>query len=211
MTDQGKPPILKTGTTTVGLVTGDAVILGADRKATMGYQVASKETKKILQLDDHLAFTMAGLAGDGQALDRYMKAEVNLYRFREEKRITVKAAAHLLSNLLYYRRFYPYYVQLILGGYDTKPQLFTLDAAGSVQDETEYTATGSGSPYAYGVLENDYKKGLTTEQGKQLVAKAIVAATKRDIASGGRGIDVVVITKHGVTQLSENEISALMK
>ncbi len=206
-----EPELRKTGTTTVGILAANAVILAADRKATMGYLVASKETLKVVRLDKHIAMTTAGLSGDAQALERYMKAELSLYRLKEGRPANVKTAAHLLGNLLYYRRFYPYYVQLIIGGYDTAPHLFTLDAAGANQEESEYTASGSGSPYAYGVMEDDYRKGMTTEQAKQLAARAVLAATKRDIASGGTGIDIVVMDKDGLNYLTDEEVAKLLK
>ena len=189
----------------------DAVILGAERKATMGYLVASKDTLKIRKLDEHIAMTIAGLVGDAQALDRYIKAELKLYRFQEERRIPVKAAATLIANILYSRRFFPYYVQLLLGGYDEKPRLFSLGADGSVIEEKEYFSTGSGSPMALGVLEDGYKKGMSVEEGKKIAARAIDAARKRDIASGGSGIDLVVIDSKGVHEVPEEEIKKILK
>jgi len=200
----------KTGTTTVGVVCGDAVILAADRKATMGYLVANKDALKIMELDEHISMTIAGLEGDGQALKRYISAELKLYRLKHEKRINVGAAASLVANILYSRRFYPYYVQLVLGGYDTKPKLFSLDAAGAVSDEKEYFSTGSGSPFALGVLEDGYRKGMTLEQAKKLAARAVYAATKRDIASGGSGIDMVVINASGSKRLSDDQVKKFL-
>ena len=202
---------LKTGTTTVGVVCKDAVVLGAERKATMGYLVASKDTPKIKKLDEHIAMTVAGLVGDAQALDRYIKAELKLYKLQEEMAISVKGAANLVANILYSRRFFPYYVQLLLGGYDDKPRLFSLGADGSVIEEKEYFSTGSGSPMALGVLEDGYKKDLTKEDAKKLVARAIDSARKRDIASGGSGIDIVVIDSKGIHSISDEEVKKLLK
>ncbi len=201
----------KTGTTTVGLLTSEAVILGAEKKATMGYLVASKRTKKILQIDERMGMTIAGLEGDAQALARYMQAELKLYRLKEEKPPTVRAAAVLLANILYSRRFFPYLVQLLVGGYDTKPRLYSFDPSGALQEETDYFSTGSGSPIALGVLEDRYRPDLSLEEAKRLVVKAIDAATKRDIASGGSGIDVVVIDKKGYRELDPKEIEKLRK
>ncbi len=127
---------LKTGTTTIGLLAKDAVILGAERKATMGYLVASKTTKKILRIDDHIAMSIAGVVGDAQALDRYVKAELKLFNLHENRKPTVKAAAHLMASILYGRRFYPFIVQLIMGGYDKDgPSLFSLEPDGSIIEE----------------------------------------------------------------------------
>ncbi len=198
---------LKTGTTTVGLVCSGGVVLGAERKATMGYLVASKDTRKILPVDEHIAITIAGLVGDAQALERYIKAELKLYRLHEERRIPVRSAAYLIANILYARRFYPYYVQLLVGGYDEEPKVFSLGADGSVLEEKEYFSTGSGSPIALGVLEDGYKKNMTIEEGKRITARAISAAIKRDIASGGSGIDITVIDSKGVHRIGDEEIA----
>lgn len=206
-----KPDKLKTGTTTVGVIADGAVVLGAERKATMGYLVASKETQKIRKLDKHVAMTIAGVVGDAQALDRYIKAEFRLYRLNEGERIPVSAAANLVANILYARRFYPYIVQLVVGGYDDKPRLFSFDPTGGMQDEKEYFSTGSGSLTAFGVLEDKFKKGMSIEEAKKLVVRSVYAATKRDIASGGSGIDVAVISSRGFQRVPEDEVKKLMK
>ncbi|MEE9405937.1 MAG: archaeal proteasome endopeptidase complex subunit beta [Candidatus Aenigmarchaeota archaeon] len=201
----------KTGTTTVGVICSGAVVLGADQKASMGYLVASKETRKILQLEDHIGMTIAGMVGDALALERYIKAELNLYRLQEGRKIPVNAAAYLIANILYARRYFPYIVQLVVGGYDTAPRLYSFDPSGAVQDEKEYFSTGSGSPMAFGVLEDNYKKGMSVEEAKKVVARAIKAATERDIASGGKGIDIVVIDSRGFRKIPAEEVKKLLK
>ena len=203
---------LKTGTTTIGLLAKDAVILGAERKATMGYLVASKNTKKILKIDEHIAMSIAGVVGDAQAIDRYIKAELKLFKLHENRRPTVKAASHLMANMLYGRRFYPYIVQLIVGGYDKDgPALFSLEPDGSIIEENEYFSSGSGSPMAFGVLEDKFRPNMPVEEAKQLVARAISAAVRRDIASGGSGIDITVIDAKGFHELSDEDVQKLLK
>jgi proteasome beta subunit len=203
---------LKTGTTTIGLLAKDAVILGAERKATMGYLIASKTTKKLLKIDEHIGMSIAGVVGDAQALDRYIRAELKLFRLHENRKPTVRAAASLMANILYGRRFYPYIVQLIVGGYDRNgPGLFSLEPDGSIIEEKEYFSSGSGSPMAFGVLEDGYKPGMPVEEAKRLVARAITAAVKRDIASGGSGIDITVIDSKGYHELSDEDVQRLLK
>ena len=199
---------VKTGTTTVGVVAEDAVVLAAERKATMGYLVASQDAQKIYELDDGIGMTIAGLVGDAQALIRYIRAELKLYKLQEDKKMGLEAASTLIANILYGRRFYPYIVQLVVGGYDSKPRLFTLSPDGSVMPE-KYFSTGSGSPIAFGVLENEFKDGMSRENAKKMAVRAVRAATKRDIASGGSGIDAVVISKAGLKRLSDDEVKKL--
>lgn len=201
---------IKTGTTTVGIVCKDAVVLAAERKATMGYMVASKDTPKILQIDDHLGITIAGIVGDAQAIVRYIKAELKLYALQEEMKMSVESASTLVANILYSRRYYPFIVQLIIAGYDKKPHLFTLSPDGSVIEE-EYFSTGSGSPMAFGLLENDFKKGMDVESAKKLAIKCVKVAIQRDIASGGSGIDLAVIDSKGFRMLPDEEVKSLVK
>lgn len=194
-----KMNVRKTGTTTLGMVCKDAVVVAAERKATMGYLIASKETEKILQLDDHIVMTMAGVAGDAQALAKYLRAEFNLFSLQNQRKILIKSAASLLANILQGSKFYPYYVQVILAGFDESgPRVFDLDPIGSVEEEKKFFSTGSGSPMALGVLEDSYREGISADEGMKLAIRAIRAAVERDIGSGGKGIDIAVINKDGV-------------
>jgi len=199
----------KTGTTTLGMIIKDGVIIATEQRATMGTLIAHKATKKLYQIDEHIALATAGLVGDLQVLARYLNAEVNLYRLKRDARMPVKSAATLMSNILNQRKFYPYYVQLILGGFDaTGGHVYSLDAAGGAIPD-KYTAGGAGSPYVFGVLEDNYKDDLTTEEGINLAVRAITAAKSRDSASGGM-ISVAVITKDGFREVPEEEVKKRM-
>jgi len=196
---------LKTGTTTVGLITRDAVVLAAEMKSTMGYMVDSKLARKIYQLDEHIGLTIAGMVGDALALVRLMKAQLKLYKL-ERGPITIKGAATLLSNILQGSKYFPYMNQLILAGYDSQPSIYSLDAFGGYDEKDKYFSTGSGSPFAYGVLEANFKENISTEEGVELAIKAIKAAIERDVGSGGKGFTVAIIDKNGYRELSQSEI-----
>ena len=202
--------VKKTGTTTLGMVCKDGVVVATEKRATMGTLIAHKATKKLYQIDKHLALATAGLVGDLQVLARYLNAEANLYRLKRDVKIPVKSAATLMSNILNQRKFYPYYVQLILGGYDdTGGHVYSLDAAGGAIPD-KYTSAGSGSPYVYGVLEDNYKDDLTVDEGVDIAVRAITAAKSRDSASGGM-IDIAVITKDGFNRIPEEEVKKRME
>jgi len=203
---------IKSGTTTIGLICKDGVVLAAERKATMGYMIASKDDLKITKIAPHIGMTQAGMVGDLQALGRYLKAETKLFELRNKKRITIKSAASLLANILYSGRwsFFPYMIQIILAGYDeTGPNLFILHPDGSKLREKKFFSTGSGSPFAFGVLETMYKDGMPVEEAKKVVVKAIKAAVERDIASGGKGMDIAVIDEEGFRLLKDSEVQKL--
>jgi proteasome beta subunit len=198
-----QPEIKKTGTTTIGIACKDGVILASEKKSTMGYLVASKETEKIYDLDNHIAMTIAGASGDAQALVRYMKAELKLFSIQNQRKISVKGATSLLANILHGGRwtFLPYMVQLILAGYDKDgPHIFSLDAIGATEEEKKFFSTGSGSPMALGVLEDKFDEGMSLSDASELAVRSIRAAVERDIGSGGKAIDVVKITKEGISR-----------
>jgi proteasome beta subunit len=199
------PKEVETGTTTLGLVCKDGVVLAADRRATAGYMIAHKRTQKVYKLDDNLGLTTAGLVGDLQTLARYITAEVELYKLRRNASMPVDACATLTANILAGQRYFPYWVQLLIGGVDRSGgHIYSLDAAGgSLPDK--FVSTGSGSPFVYGVLEDHYKEDITVDQGSDLAIRAITASTKRDSASG-EGIDVAIITKEGYRQLDDKEV-----
>jgi len=201
----------KTGTTTVGIVTKDGVVLGTEHRASMETFIAHKTAQKLYKLDYNLGMTTAGLVGDLQVLVRYMRAEINLYRIRRKMYMPVGAAATLLSNILNERKFFPYYVGLLVGGFDSKGyHVFAIDAAGGAIED-KYASVGSGSLFVYGVLEDRWKDDLSLDEGINLVIRGINAAMRRDAASGD-GISVATITEDaGFVELSSEEIEKRMK
>ena len=184
------------GTTTVGLRISDAVILAADRRATSGYYVAHKKTRKVIPIADYMAMTTAGLVADAQVLAEWLSNHIRYHYYTTKRRLSVRAAAEYLSAILHASRFYPYIVQLLLGGFDTEPRLYSIDWFGSLMEE-EFVATGSGSPTAIGVLEDGYRRDMSIDEAVELARRAVYAAIKRD-AFTGNGIDIVVITREGM-------------
>ncbi len=199
------------GTTTVGLLCKDGVVLATDKRATMGNLIADKEAKKLYKIDDYIAMTIAGSVGDAQSLVRILSAEAKLYKMRTGRNMPPLCCATLLSNILHGNRYFPYYTQLILGGYDNLhgPKLFSLDPIGGLNEESTFTATGSGSPTALGVLEANYKKDMDIEKAKNLVVDAILSAMERD-AFSGNGISLGIVDKDGVKIFSDEEVNKLV-
>lgn len=195
------------GTTTVGMVCDGGVILASEKRATMGHFIASRAAKKIYKINENIAMTTAGGVGDAQSLVRIISAESSLYRMRAKTPMSIKAITTLMSNILSGNRYYPYYVQLLMGGYDKDgPSLYSLDAVGGQIEEREVVATGSGSPVAYGVLEGRYQKDMSIDDGIDLAIRAIYNAMKRDSASGN-GIAVSKITEEGYEEINEDRIA----
>jgi proteasome beta subunit len=192
------------GTTTIGVVCKDGVVIATDTRVTMGNIVAHKRGKKVYKIADHLAMTIAGVVADAQTVVDILKANAMLYRLDKDRAFPVKASARLASNILFSSRTYPLLMQAIIGGVDEDgPHVFALDPLGSVTEET-YVSTGSGSPVAYGVLEAEYKEGMKVQEGIAMVVRAVNSAMKRDIGSGD-SFDIVTVTKNGYQELSEEE------
>ena len=198
---------VKTGTSTVGITFDGGVVVGADHRATMGHFIANKSVKKLFKISNNVALTTAGLVGHAQSLSRTLAAELRLYELKRNASMTVRGAATLTANILVGR---PHYVQLLIVGTDEDgPSVYSIDSAGgSIPDV--YCATGSGSPFMYGVLEDQYKDGMSRNQALKVAAKALLASAQRDAASGN-GMDLAVITKDaGYQQLTEKEVADLL-
>ena len=197
------------GTTTVGVVCKDGVILASDTRVTMGYYVAHKQGKKVYQIDDHLAMTIAGSVADAQRAVDVLITNAKLYRIELGRPLPISSAARLLANLLFSARYVPLLAQVLVGGVDdTGPHMFSIDPFGSLTEE-KFVSTGSGSPVAYGILEDKFMDGAHVKEMLPVVIKAVNAAMKRDSASGDN-YNVAVIDSKGYRDLSEKEKRQLL-
>lgn len=200
-----------TGTTTVGVVCSDGVILGTDTRATMGNFIASKHAKKVYKITDHLAMTIAGGVAVAQRVVEILKVNATLYELEKNRYMPVQSAARLVQTLLFSNREVgaPLPMQAIVGGYDdTGPHVYNLDPYGSLTEET-MVSTGSGSPYAYGVLEAQFEEDKKVDEMLSVVVRAVDSAMKRDVASGD-SFDVAVINADGFRELSLDEKESIL-
>ena len=197
------------GTTTVGLVCADGVVLATDTRVTAGGFIAHKRGKKLLQVDSNLAVTISGGVADAQSVVDALKYYANSYRIEKGKNLTVKSAANIVSNILFSSRFYPYIAIVLVGGYDSRGgSIYNVDLFGSsISDKV--TATGSGSPVALGVLEAGYQEGMSVPKGIKLAADAIIAATRRNVFTGDH-FDIATIDKSGFREVSEQDKDKLL-
>ncbi len=204
---EGDDKGVKTGTTTVGIKTAEGVVLATDMRASLGRMVSSKDVQKVEQIHPTGALTIAGGVSAAQNLISTLRAETNLYEARRGNDMSMQALSTLTGNLLRTGAFY--IVQPILGGVDeTGAHVYSIDPLGSVIEE-EYTVTGSGSQYALGVLEQEYRDDLTVEEAKTAATKAIKSAVERDVASGN-GINIAVVTEDGVEITRHKEFDDLL-
>jgi proteasome beta subunit len=187
------------GSCAVAIKCQDGVVLGNDKRATWGYSVTNKNTRKVFKITDYIGLTAYGLIGDFQILVRILRAQANLFELDTGERISTRSLGKLVSNYLYSRKMAPLYTNLVVAGMDKDgPKLYTLDAIGSLMPD-DYGVAGTGMLMSVGILEAEYKPEINVADGEKLVEKTIRSAIKRDVMSGN-GIDLLVITKDGATE-----------
>ncbi len=212
-----KNSILKTGTTVLGIVCKDGVVMAADRQITAGNMVVFKNTPKVAKINDYLVISWTGGVADAQRSGKLIAAELKLKELKSKSRPTIKQAANLVSAITYSQIRQPSMIPNIVGtliaGFneDGSVELYTIEPAGSVMRIEDYDANfGSGMPYVLGLLERQYKEGLTMEETIKLAIEALKSSTQRDTGSG-YGIDIFTITKEGIKKVVEQEIKSEFK
>jgi proteasome beta subunit len=189
------------GATTVGVVFSDGLILASEKRVSYGSLIVSRVGKKVFKITDRIGAACAGLVSDMQILVREVEAYANLFNLDAGRPMSVRSGAKVMSNLLFVRRLFPLITQTIVGGIDEEgPSLYVLDVLGSVMPD-KYAVVGSGAEIAMGVLEEGYKDGMSSEEAKDLVVRAVKSAVSRDVMSGD-GIDFLTVTKDGISEES---------
>lgn len=212
-----KNNILKTGTSILGIVCKDGIVMASDRQVSAGNLVVSKTFRKVVQLNDYLVISWTGMVADAQLISKVIAAELRLKELRSRIRPSVKEAANLISMMSYRNirqlSMIPSVVGTLIAGFneDGSFELYTIEPAGSIMKVEDYDANfGSGMPFILGLLERQYKKDLTVKEGVQLAIEALKSSTQRDMGSG-YGMDIFTITKDGIRQVVEQVIEPLYK
>jgi len=178
-------------------------------RASAGYFIANNNTMKIQKIDNHAGMTMAGGVADAQNVTDMLRYHSNIYRIEKQEYLPIQSIARLASLIFFQNRYYGLIADILVGGYDKNgPSLYNIDPFGSL-DKKKYVATGSGSPVAYGLLESEYRDGLTVEEGKIIALRAVKAAITRNIGTGD-GINVATIDKQGFRLLTKEQKKAII-
>jgi len=207
-TDRAEEAVAKTGTTTVGLATDDGVVVGTDRRASLGGRfVSNKNVVKVEQVHPTAVLTLVGSVGGAQSFVRSLRAEASLTEKRRDEPLSVDALATLAGN---FARGGPFFaINPILGGVDDGgSHVYSIDPAGGVMED-DYTVTGSGMALAHGTLEGEYDPGLSIEEAETLAARAVQAASERDTGSGN-GLVLATVTGDGVDTEEYDDPRALL-
>ena len=190
---------LSTGATAVGIRVEKGVVLAAEKRVSYGGYIMSRAGKKVYKITDRMAMAAAGLFADMQTLRRIVETEIRYQEMLTSTRMSVKAAAKLLSAILYSYKYFPFLSEILFGGIDEDgSHLFVLDPVGSVIED-DYAAIGTGAPIAIGIIESGYRRDMGVDGAKELAVKAIKAAISRDVMSGD-GVDQAIVTSEGVCE-----------
>ncbi|MDP1729413.1 MAG: proteasome subunit beta [archaeon] len=217
MDEERKNNMLKTGTSILGIVCKEGVVMAADRRVTAGNLIVNKNFKKVIKINDYLVISWTGSVADAQMISKILPAELRLKELRSKQRPTVKDAANIVANLAYKGIRQPTMIPFIAGtlvaGFneDGSTELYSIEPAGSIMRVEEYDANfSSGMPFILGLLERQYKKDLSVKEGVELAIESLKSSTQRDNASGN-GMDVFTITKDGIHKAVDKEITSELK
>jgi proteasome beta subunit len=183
------------GATAVGVTYKDGVVLGAERRITLGSMVVSKKGKKVFRVTDNVGAVCAGMVADMQNLVKEVGVYAKLKELEAKRQLKASAVAKLTSVIMFERRFSPLLTQVILGGVDVKPKIWVLDPLGSLLTD-DYASVGTGAEMATGVMEAGYSAGMSEKDARELTVTSIKAAIERDSMSGN-GIDLLTLDKQG--------------
>lgn len=204
--------ILNTGTSLVGIVCKDGIVMAGDRKTTAGGNIVmNKNTQKVVKINNYIVISGTGVASDIELARKLIRAELKLKELKDKKKPKVSEAANLIAMMSYrYIRqpsMIPFIAGLMVGGINEngKAELYSVEPAGSTNKVEDFDANfSSGMPYILGMLESNYRKDITIKEGIELAENAIKAASERDTASG-YGVDVITITKEGIKVASKQK------
>ena len=188
------------GATAVGITYQDGIVLAAEKRISYGNFVVNKKTKKIFTITDQVASACAGMVADMQVLTRQVGALAKIRKLETRRDMATNSVAKLMSVIMFERRYFPLLTQVIVGGVQTTPEIYTLDPLGSLLPDN-YAAVGTGAEMALGIMDAEYKKNMSEDTSKKLAIKAVKSSIQRDSASGD-GIDVLTITKKGIEEES---------
>ncbi|HEX6562107.1 MAG TPA: proteasome subunit beta [Nitrososphaera sp.] len=186
------------GATVVGISYNDGVVLAAEKRISFGNFVVNKNMKKTFPVTQHVGAACAGMVADMTVLVRQVEALAKIRKLETRREVAPNSVAKLMSVIMFERRYFPLLTQVIVGGVNDKPEIYTLDPLGSVLPD-KYAAVGTGAEMALGIMDAEFKQGMSEENARELAIKAIKSATQRDAASGD-GIDVLVVTRNGTRE-----------
>jgi len=216
MDDELKKHIIKTGTTTLGIVCKDGVVVAADKRGTYGTSdnqgvsyIAGWDQEKIEEVTPEIIVTTAGTASDTRKIIKIVRAELKLKELRSKSKPNINQAANLFASMTYQTirapSMIPGIAHFILAGYDEEGfHLYNIHADGFLEEEKKYSVSGSGLIHVNPILDSEYKETISIDEGIKLAKKCINASMGRDPGTGA-GMDIYVVKKGEIKKISKQE------
>jgi len=206
--EQAWSPYENNGGTVIACAGKDFCVVASDTRLSNGYSILTRTGVKIVKLTDKCVLATSGFFGDIVTLHKTLKIRLEMYEHQNGKPMSTTAIAQLLSNTLYYKRFFPYYCFNVLGGIDDNGVgcAYSYDAVGSFE-RVVYSSSGTGQQLVQPVLDNvvGKKNQLAVAQGdsslkdvEDIVKDAFTSAGERDIYTGDF-VDIFSVTKNGAS------------
>lgn len=181
--------------------------MASDTRLGLGYSIPSRKVSRILKMTDKVVLASSGMQADMMTLHKTLRMRLVKYQQNHQKDMSLTAASQMLSNMLYTRRFFPYYTFNVLGGIDEKGEgwAYGYDAIGS-HEKVSAVCSGTGQTLIQPVLDNQIefkqqwgapKVDLSLEATVELIRDAFTSAGERDIYTGDY-VEICKITKDGV-------------
>jgi len=204
--EQSFSPYVNNGGTTLGVAGKDFCVIAADTRLSDGFSILSRTTPKILQLTDKCVLASSGMKADIETLHKNLLARLEMYKHQIGKSMSTPAIAQMLSNTLYYKRFFPYYTFNVLGGIDDKGLgcVYSYDAVGSFE-RVAYSSSGTGQALVQPLLDNQIRKNqlnilqtdVAVNEVEDLIKDSFNSAGERDIYTGDY-VDMITVTSTGI-------------
>lgn len=187
----------------------DFVVIGGDTRLSSGFSIHTREQNKLFRLSDTTVLGCSGCWCDTLTLTRILAARMQMYQHEHQKPMSTPATAQMLSTMLYYKRFFPYYIANILVGLDTEGKgcVYSYDPIGHCE-RSNYRAGGSAGALLQPLLDNQIglknmqnviKAPVSMERALSVLKDVFISAAERDIYTGD-GIIINIITKDGIKE-----------
>lgn len=188
------------GGTVIAMAGKNCVAIASDKRLGEQFFTISCEFAKIFEVGPTLYVGFPGLATDTVTLYEKLRFRVNLYELRENRKIQPPALTSLLSNMLYEKRFGPYFINPVVAGLtaDAKPVLCVMDVLGCTTTCEDFVCTGTAEEQAYGLCETLWKPDMGPDELFETISQSLMNAFDRDAISGW-GAVVYIIEKDKVT------------
>jgi proteasome beta subunit len=213
------------GTTIVSVTYDGGVLMGGDRRATMGNLISSRDIEKVYPADSYSVIGIAGAAGIAIEMVKLYQVELEHYEKIEGLTLSLDGKANRLAQMIRGNlgaALQGLAVVPLFAGFDldaaegaSPGRIFSYDVTGGNYEERGYAAVGSGSLFAKNSLKKTWRSGLPADDATRTLVEALYDAADDDSATGGpdpvRRLYPIVyrVDAEGTVRLTDAEVAAV--